>query len=222
MNKETQRKLWDTQLELTDFLHNFCQKHHLKYYLAFGSLLGAVRHNGFIPWDDDMDVWMPRKDYEIFCKHFPKDNADYFLQTTKTDKHYGRMFAKIRKNNTIFLEDVDKHVEKRHHGVFLDVFPLDNSKTKPSSLVLFKKKIAQFIDGYIVCKRGKVKIKGLRNILKIFPICLLSKVCTHLYKSKQGDCYYASGLQIIPKTYFGEGVLHNFEDRKYFIPEDFD
>ena len=83
-----------------------CEKYHLRYFVAFGTLLGTVRHKGFIPWDDDIDVGMPREDYERFLQIAQKEcGEEYFLQTVDTDPEYHLYFAKLRMNRTRFVEN---------------------------------------------------------------------------------------------------------------------
>ena len=122
----TLRDVQKVQLEILLEFDRICRKHGLKYLLFAGTLLGAVRHKGFIPWDDDIDVCMLRGDYERFltvCKD--ELSAELFLQTTDTDREYPLQFAKLRKNNTRFVEKSMSDL-KIHHGVFIDIFPLDN------------------------------------------------------------------------------------------------
>lgn len=123
------------QFEMFKEFDRICKKHDIKYFLCGGTLLGAVRHEGFIPWDDDIDVMLLRNDYEKFIDICVKELDDkYFLQTFETDKKYLNLFAKIRCNNTMFVE---RATRKRniHHGVFIDIFPLDNI---PDSKVLLQ------------------------------------------------------------------------------------
>lgn len=99
-----------------------CRKFNLKYFLFSGTLLGAVRHGGFIPWDDDIDVAMPINDYYKFVKICKTElGEDYFLQTYNTD-YVNFWYAKIRKNNTTMLESGFENVNM-HHGVWIDIFP---------------------------------------------------------------------------------------------------
>lgn len=119
--RELQRCILDIALEF----QRICEKNGLKYFLTYGTLLGAVRHQGFIPWDDDMDVGMPREDYEKFLRIAPSElGKDFFLQTAATDPAYAFGSAKIRLNGTALVEDyaVDS---KQHNGIFLDIFPFD-------------------------------------------------------------------------------------------------
>lgn len=126
MEKESLRTLQLCILDIALEFKRICDKHGLDYFLIGGTLLGAVRHHGFIPWDDDMDVGMSRKDYEKFLKVAPKElGSQFFLQTYCTDKAFAHGFAKIRLNGTILLEDYAEH-SKQHNGIFLDVFPYDN------------------------------------------------------------------------------------------------
>ena len=120
-------KLRELQLVELEMLHDFkiiCEKYGLRYFLDYGNLLGAVRHGGFIPWDDDVDVTMPYSDYLKFLEIAQDELGEkYFLQTSDTDINYYRSYARIRKNNTTFVDEYQLQWDI-HHGVWLDIFPL--------------------------------------------------------------------------------------------------
>ena len=125
MNNETLRQLQLTQLEMLKIFDKFCSKHNLKYSLYAGSLLGAVRHKAFIPWDDDLDVCMSREEYDRFIELWEEEGVEgYILQNKENTPGFTQSFTKIRKDNTTFLQE-DDVVGKYHTGIFLDVFPLD-------------------------------------------------------------------------------------------------
>lgn len=120
-------KLRELQLVELEMLHDIkmlCEKYGLRYYLDYGNLLGAVRHGGFIPWDDDIDITMPYADYVKFLEISREEFGDkYFLQTSDTDTNYYRSYARIRKNNTTFMDAYNLKWDI-HHGVWIDIFPL--------------------------------------------------------------------------------------------------
>lgn len=106
-----------------------CEQLNLTYYLVCGSALGAMYYQGFIPWDDDLDVALPRPDYQRFCEQAPALLPDhYFLQTYQTDPAFPAMYGKIRDSRTTFIETAAAHLPI-HHGIYLDVFPLDGYPT---------------------------------------------------------------------------------------------
>lgn len=113
-----------------------CDKHNINYFLIAGTMLGAVRHGGFIPWDDDMDVGMLREDYIKFlsvCEQELED--DFFLQTYETDPNYAFCYAKIRIKGTSFTEDYAVN-SKQKDGIFLDIFPFDDMPKSKLALKL--------------------------------------------------------------------------------------
>lgn len=120
------QQLWTTEQEILDVIHHVCTEYGLRYSLAYGTLIGAVRHKGFIPWDDDIDLMMPREDYEkllaIWNEAAPKG---YILQNTRTDSDFTQNFTKIRKNHTTFLQDEAERTKHYHKGIFVDIFPGD-------------------------------------------------------------------------------------------------
>lgn len=119
-------KLHKVQLNMALEVKRICEKHSINYFIIAGTLLGAVRHKGFIPWDDDMDLGMLREDYEKFVKVSEKElNKEYFLQSWDTDKHFGLPIIKIRKNNTLFIEKNSANIPM-HQGIYIDIFPFDN------------------------------------------------------------------------------------------------
>lgn len=118
-------KLHNCQLIIAREIKRLCHKHHIKYFIIAGTLLGAVRHGGFIPWDDDMDIGMLREDYEKFLKVAKTElGEDFFLQTPETDKSYGLPFAKILLKGTVLVEATAGSNAKK--GIFVDVFPFDS------------------------------------------------------------------------------------------------
>ena len=123
------KKLWAVQLDLLGVLRRVCQNHNIKYYACAGTLLGAARHNGYIPWDDDLDVMMFRSDYDKLCEiaSMGEFTEPYFFQTEYTDPGTLRGHAQLRNSSTtgIIKSEFQGHYSF-NQGVFIDIFPIDN------------------------------------------------------------------------------------------------
>lgn len=125
-----QKKVWLIELDLLREFDSLCKAHGIRYFAGFGTLLGAVRHHGFIPWDDDLDVWVPREDYERMLKINSKTVPHpYFLQTTLNDRDYYSAFARLRNSNTTGIL-VSQH-NKCNNGIYMDIYPLDGIHKNP-------------------------------------------------------------------------------------------
>lgn len=134
-------KLHELLIMIMKEIDRICVENDIKYTISDGTLLGAIRHKGFIPWDDDFDISMKRDQYNKFieaCKE-SLDKEKFFLQTSDTEDKYGFAFAKIKLNGTEIIEDFSKNVPV-HHGIFIDVFPFDNFPDgKWQSKIILKK-----------------------------------------------------------------------------------
>ena len=125
LTQEQMQLLRQKELELLKIFIEVCDKLQLNYFAVEGTLLGAVRHQGFIPWDDDIDVGMMRQDFEVFVQQAGKLLPEgFFLQTHQTDPEYAQHFAKLRNSDTVFLETTYKNLNI-NHGIYIDIFPFD-------------------------------------------------------------------------------------------------
>lgn len=114
----------ELQLKMMDELHSYCMKNRLSYFLTGGTLIGAVRHNGYIPWDDDIDIVMPRFDYEKMIKNYNLNiNSPYKIYSLENNKDYYFPFAKLVDTRTALKENTDSESSM---GIYIDIFPLDN------------------------------------------------------------------------------------------------
>ena len=120
-------------MDILQDMQRFCDEKGLRYYLSYGSLLGAVRHKGFIPWDDDIDIWMPRPDYERFAKEY--DHPYYKVLSAWTDKNYPLDFPKVHDIRTKVVEEGGDG----EWGVFVDIFILDGIHSPEEGVKMMKK-----------------------------------------------------------------------------------
>lgn len=102
-----------------------CDSLGIEYFVVGGTLLGAVRHNGFIPWDDDIDIGLTRDNYDKFVKYVAKELPEKYELLCATDKHYPYLYSKVRLKNTVFMEYCNHRNKKMNHGIYIDVFPFD-------------------------------------------------------------------------------------------------
>lgn len=135
---EKRKKVWDVELDLLKKLMEVCGKNGIRMFLGDGSLLGAVRHNGFIPWDDDIDINMLREDYDKLMEIGPKEfSFPYFFQSAYTDHNYHRGHIQLRNSETTGILPNDC-TRKFNQGIFIDIFPID-------SLPLTEKEVSNLI-----------------------------------------------------------------------------
>ena len=172
------RKVQLIELEILKEVDRICKKNDIKYFLCNGTLIGAIRHKGFIPWDDDIDLVMTRKNYKKFIKACKKDLKDkYLIDCYETNKKWCHPFIKIKKKNTLYVEARDYNTYDENSGIWVDIFPIDGCKKPLGKFHLFQYKMYSYITTLITIKNGsnyyknsKVKKKIYQTILKIVPM----------------------------------------------------
>ncbi len=234
LSNEELRELQLVTLDILKTVIRFCDKHNLRYYLFEGSLLGAIRHGGFIPWDDDMDIAMPRTDYEKFVKLWntaTHDNCRLFHQSTY--KKYYLPFAKvILMKECKFASFIRAGLKAMREvkGPGIDIFPLDETTALSTELIKRSCKVRKLRNllltkVYYIKNPQKRRIYSLQSSLSSYKS--LHKKITKLLtadKNKQVDYYtnfgsaYNISKEIFPKSYFEPARVINFEDTKVKVP----
>lgn len=226
------------QLDMLRSFIEICKKQNLRYFLIGGSCLGTIRHCGFIPWDDDIDIGMPREDYEKFSKIAKDMLPEYlFFQTNETDPEYPQMFGKIRNSNTTYIETSVKHL-KINHGVYIDIFPLDGISN--NKLQHYFDRIVMSFFNISISRCFVPQISTRSNLLKKFikqliwiltpDVKNIIKIrnrysCKYPYSSSKSIANHGGAWgtkEIMPKAVFGNGRCAVFEDIEIVIPEEYD
>lgn len=149
----------EIELNILIYIDKLCKDYNLRYSLCGGTLIGAIRHKGFIPWDDDIDILMPRPDYDLFIRLLNDKNNRYYAMTGN-DENYYYNFAKVVDTNTVLLETQYNKIEGM--GVFVDIFPVDSF---PDDMIQKKCKEI-YITRHLINYYAFETIKFRKNILK--------------------------------------------------------
>ena len=233
------KQIQDLEIGAMCELDRICRKYNLKYTLAGGTLLGALRHDGFIPWDDDMDVNMLRSDFLKLREIAPKElRQRYFYQSSQTDPEYLYFFDKIRINDTTFKEAVlaDKKI---HHGVYIDIFPVDdildaNSQQAQDQLKEFKHWRSGLMGKYLDIKNRPVSVQLKQALLKLLYLPYSTKELLaraektiQKYNNRQLTtvrCFCGTDVdkEVLLKSNYENIVEHDFAGHKFFIPQNAD
>lgn len=226
------RKVQLKCLEILIEIKRICEKNDIQFFLIGGTALGAYRHSGFIPWDDDIDIGMPREDYLKFIKICETELSEkYYLQTPNIEKIFTFPFTKIRANGTLYKEQGVANLNI-HHGVFVDIFPLDD---EPVSKIMWniQKYVLKVSNLIRMAKIDKYSENIWKRIIKyplnlLYPRNLLKlqyefalNIGNYKNSNRMGNFLsgYSYGTEIMDKTVFGVGKEMIFEGHKFVVPE---
>ena len=232
------KHVWAVEINLLEQLLDVCRKHNLRVWVADGTLLGAVRHKGFIPWDNDIDVCMLRDDYDRLLQIGPDAfKHPYFLQTPYTDKRYYHGHAQLRNSETAAIRPSDSY-RPFNHGIFIDIFPLDavsEDEERRQYVSRRVRKVTRFLYAYdtpillsgrigLVFRKWKCRWqvwrKGWQNIYHEADDTLRS---TDIKQSKYVAEISFSGYDfLLDKHIFDDTVMLPFENIEVPAPKDYD
>ncbi len=231
--KELQNVEYDILCDFDDF----CREHNLKYQLYGGTLLGAVRHNGFIPWDDDIDLIMDVVDFRKFIKTFKKYGIDgYFCSSYQTENEAPNYMLKLRKNGTLMPEYNFRKLNI-HNGIFIDIFCWFNKPDSPFLIKFQETLLGAFQmmrEKYLTRRKlndGEIRsMTKMQKIIDKLPISLNIKLSTFMLwlasilasnKSKYVRFFDYNGdhCQKIKREFVNETIKHKFVEREFDVPK---
>lgn len=224
-NRSSVKEIQMVSAKILRDLAEIFEKNNLRYVVCFGSLLGAIRHNGFIPWDDDLDIAMPREDFERFKKMARDELPDYlFFQDYSTDVEYPSHTAKVRNINTTMIENGYRNLRKMNHGIFVDVFVGDYYT--PGKINRLKLKLVRLIKGILIAQKVCTASKIKKNVAKLFPRNAMfrksEKMLRSLDKKNKKQHYMVDGAYLCDADMFDDTVLVSFEDFEVRVPRKYD
>lgn len=233
-DQELVKKLQDAQLDLLKELDRVCGILNIQYSVTYGTAIGALRHKGFIPWDDDVDVHMLAEDLETLKQHKDLFREKYFLQDSDSDPEYGLMITRLRNSETTLVEDTETDRDM-NHGVFMDIYPMFNS---PQGGFRFKRMlIASRIYRLLLYARvpknhSAVVRAGSMFLLKVIPKGIRKSIRKRCWKTVSScphtgyrACFYSYGSAewgVIPEKWLFPAVRTPFEDFETLIGPDMD
>lgn len=232
MTNDLRNRLQQIQLQILDEIVRICKENGLRYCLTGGTCLGAVRHKGFIPWDDDIDVKMPRVDFNRFIEITSKDNdSDFFLDYYLTNPNYGRCFAKYCKKNTLFIEP-----NGLKQAIYVDIFVQDKvpgpEYTAKSKLPILIHKLDAITTVRWEGLRGRdFKTKIVYYATRWMPVKWFFKLETRLmtrFENTDAQYYLNYGSpynlvkETIPISEFEPYTQLEFEGKMYNAPRNWD
>ena len=225
-------------LDMLAWFHGFCENNDLRYYAQGGTMLGAARHEGFIPWDDDIDVGMPRKDYLRFREMMNKSpSGRYILETPESGKaDYFYPITKLYDSQTTLIENTRYQIKR---GIYIDIFPLDGAgETEEEALQLFrgiKRRRQLLLTLTTGIRRGRNLYKNLAVLgMRYIPDCMINKKklmlsLDHLNSKDFDECSWVGNLfgnwmerEIVPRKVYGKPTQYRFAHLTIWGPEDYD
>ncbi len=226
-------------IEMMQWFHEFCTKNNIRYYAVGGTVLGAVRHQGFIPWDDDIDLGVPREDYNrlIELMKDATEECPFILEAPLQDKGYIYPFSKLYDTRTTLIEDMQKPLKR---GIYIDVFPLDGvGDTQEGCKKTYKKIRKQMAllhaKTYSLNKNDKFLKRTFYAGVRMFGFVLgthtrtIKRINDICGKKTFDDCAFAGNMvgawkekEIMQREWFGKPTLTKFETMQIYIPENFD
>ena len=237
MEKIEVEELKKIQVKILNYVDDFCKKNNINYWLDSGTLLGAVRHKGFIPWDDDIDLGMLREDYNKFMEFFNKDNnSNYKFCCYENNKKWPYPYGKILNTNTIMYEPDEKYGIKS--SVFVDLFPYDNipQDDKEREKAFKKRNLYKKLNNLQRYKSFYIESKNRYNFIR-YPFHLLMKLFpegyfikksienSKMYNNKESNLvgnFTGTMKQWCDKDVFNSFIELEFEGRKYPAPVGYD
>ena len=226
----TSEELKAIQLDLLQKTADFCEKNNIRYFLCGGTLIGAIRHKGFIPWDDDIDISMPRPDYDRFISMFNQPENYYQVIDMSNDKQYGFPFAKVHDTRT-FVNELQ--YAKDHFGVYIDIFPIDGvgEDEQVFRILRWRKLLHTKKANYYERTLTKKIINTLGKIL-LLPFSvhdILKKMDKVARKYTYGSTPRAGIIinpygtrEIMDLHIFDKSIPKQFENGNYMVPEGYD
>ena len=213
------KEIWAVELDLLNKLQKVCDEHNLKFFLDSGSLLGAVRSSGMIPWDNDIDVVMLRKDYDLLIHEYSSYfDYPYFLQSFYSDKEYYRGHAQLRNSATTGLVIPEKDIVSYNQGIFLDIFPLD---AIPDDNDLAEKLKGKLEKQYHILRQEQSPKwptnSKFKKLLRIERTCLLRRIFgdeNTEYQSIENELRNNNDWEFIDKIFFRITLKENWKKIK--------
>jgi lipopolysaccharide cholinephosphotransferase len=235
---EIVQELQQIELGILRDIDAVCKKHNIEYFLGEGTMLGAIRHRGFIPWDDDIDLIMKRSEYDRFLDVAPKSLAPkYEVQHFSTVKKYWSPFIKVRliEGNPRFRQDHIAHVTD-HNGPLIDIFPMEYVPSEKGLDVRLQRLIVRILRSSLALRLGTSQVTDYRRrLLKIalrpLPLAFIHKILDQTLRKYNDQpreyigtlaSYHALDAQIIPAKCYDHAIMVDFEGGQYPIPVGYD